>query len=241
MNQIINLELSEFAIFSILLLGVLLYFFLWIIKKYFIAKRLSNRNQQYYFLVEIIIWVVFGIWALKTFLSNTIYYSIVVITIFAIVAAWIGWFVIRDFIAGVVFKLNDNYQKGQLIKLNEVNGFIEKLNYLNLDLVNENGETIKIPYSKILTSIHFKSFIDSKTKQHKFSITVLKNDTLEKTKELVRRSVLVSPGVNFKKEPHIIVKQEFDDNWIFEINAFVQNDDYCELVEANVRKSLEIN
>ncbi|MCB9207611.1 MAG: mechanosensitive ion channel, partial [Ignavibacteriales bacterium] len=153
MNDILNFEISEILVAFILLIAFLLFVLMKIVKKYFVERQFSYRHQQYYSLLEIVIWIIFTIWALKTILEESIYYTVIVIVIFLSLAIWITWFVVKDFIAGLVFKFNDNYQKGQFIEVNDIKGYIEEMNYLTLDLISETGETIKIPYSKIQGNI----------------------------------------------------------------------------------------
>lgn len=210
-----------------------------IVKKYFVERQFSYKHQQYYSLLEIVIWIIFAIWALKTILEESIYYTVIVIVIFLSLAIWITWFVVKDFIAGLVFKLNDNYQKGQFIEVNDIKGYIEEMNYLTLDLISETGETIKIPYSKIQGNIHKKSILDKSTIQYKFELQIPKNYSFEKAKGEIKKAILLTPGVDLK-EPIIKIIKIDESFQIIEIVAFILNNKTIDLLLSNI-ESIEKN
>ncbi|MFZ1290593.1 MAG: mechanosensitive ion channel domain-containing protein [Melioribacteraceae bacterium] len=237
MKELTNFNISELNIITIVVLGLLLFFFLQIIKKYFIVRLSISKYQQLYFLVEVIIWIIFGSWILRTFFKDSIYYSIGIATGFTIAAVWFAWFVAKDFIAGIVFRLNDTYKKGNLLILTDnLQGYIENINYLTIDLSTPNGEIIKIPYSKIQGKIHKKSLITKSTQPFQMEIKVPQKNTLEITKNKLRRIILISPGVKVNSEPKIQLKKEEENNWIFEISVYLINESYLNVVKANIEK-----
>ena len=237
MKELLNFELSELLLILIIPIGVMIYFIMKLVKLNFINNRVNNRQKNYFLLIEIFVWIVFGIWTLKVSIGETSYYSFFIISILSLLLLLIGWFAAKDFVAGVILKLSDNYQTGQFFRLNSIQGYIAQVNYLHLNVNLENGEVIKIPFSKILGSIHHKSFLDDKTKQNKFEITLEKKETLDNTREKIRKTILLSAGVNIKKEPIIIIKNTSANKWTFEITYFILDEEYCELIENNVKSS----
>lgn len=238
MKELLNFELSELLMLLIIPIGIMIYFILKLVKLNIINNRFNHRQQNYFILIEIFVWMVFGIWTLKVTLGNTDYYFLIIVSILLLFLLLIGWYVGKDFIAGVILKLSDNYQIGQFFRLNNIKGSIAQVNYLHLNVNQENGELIKVPFSKILGSIHHKSFLDDKTKQNKFEITIDKKETLDNTREKIRRTILLSAGVNINKEPIIIIKNTSENNWTFEITYFILDEEYCEIIENNVKSSI---
>lgn len=238
MKELLNFELSELLMLLIIPIGIMIYFILKLVKLNIVNNRFNYRQQNYFILIEIFVWMIFGIWTLKVTLGNTDYYFLIITSILLLFLLLISWYVVKDFIAGVILKLSDNYQTGQFFRLNNIKGSIAQVNYLHLNVNQENGEIIKVPFSKILGSIHHKSFLDDKTKQNKFEITIDKKETLDNTKEKIRRTILLSAGVNINKEPIIIIKNTSENNWTFEITYFILDEEYCEIIENNVKTSL---
>ena len=237
MKEVLNFDFSELILLLIVPIGVMIYFLLKILKVNISNSRFNRKYKNYFLLFEIIVWLLFGWWSFKVIYGNTDYYSILIVAILFIVLFWIGWFLAKDFIAGTVLKLSDNYQEGQFFRLNDIEGHIAQINYLHLNIRQENGEIIKIPFSKILGSVHHKSFLDDKTKQYKFEIIIDKQETLDETRGKIRKNILLSAGVNIKKEPLISLKSSSEKKWNFDITYFILDEQYCELIENNVKSS----
>lgn len=237
MKEILNFELSELLLVLIIPIGIMIYFLMRLIKLNILNNRFNKRHKNYFILFEILVWLVFGVWTLKVTFSGTNYYSFLVLTILTILLLLTGWFILKDFIAGLVLKLSDNYQDGQFFRLGNIEGHIAQINYLHLNLKQENDEIIKIPFSKILGSIHHKSSIDDKTKQYKVKLSVQKKESLDTTRDNIRKTIMLSAGVNIKREPLITVVESSSNEWVFEITYFIMDEQYCELIENNLRSS----
>lgn len=237
MKDILNFDFTELVLVLIVPIGIMVYYLLKLLKLNISSSRFNKKHKNYFSLFEIVVWFLFGWWSLKVVYGNSEYYPILIITVLSIILIWIGWFFAKDFIAGTILKLSDNYQSGQFFRLNDIEGYIEQINYLHLNISQENGEIIKIPFSKILGSIHHKSFLDDKTKYYKFEIIIDKQDTFDETKEKIRKIILLSAGVNINKEPIISLKTSSDTKWVFVITYFILDEQYCELIENNVKSS----
>lgn len=236
MNDIINFEISEFLVAFIILLAFFLFTMMKLLKKYFIERKLSPKYQQYYYLLEIIVWIMFIIWAFKTILEDSIYYTIIVVTIFLSIAVWVTWFIVRDFVAGLVFKFNDDYKKGQLLEVNNFKGFIERINYLNIDLISNEGEVIKIPYSKIQTNIHKKSVLDKNTIRHNFQLQFPLSVSFDNIKEEIINEILLTPGIDLSKEPIVKLDERKEKYQIIGATVFVLSESAIDLILHKMKK-----
>jgi len=235
MNQILNFEFSEFNLITVLILGLLLLFVLRFIRRFFITRISKNHIKQLYQLSEIFIWIIYGFWSLQIVLKDSYYYMLAVLSICAIIIIWLAWFVAKDFIAGIVLKLADNYQPGQQFKLDNIQGIIVEADYLQLSVRMQDGIMVKIPYSKISGAIHYEARIDDKSSQHRFEIEVIKNYSIDEIRKRIRQAVLLSAGVSINKEPQINLKNETNDSCTFEMVVHAISPRYFQQIEGNVR------
>lgn len=235
MKEILNIEFSQLMMVLIVPIGIMIYILLKLVRVNFSNSRFNKKYKNYFLIFEILIWSLFCIWSLNLIFGSNEYLSFFSIAFLAIIFIWTNWFVVKDFIAGVVLKLSDNYQEGQFFRLKDIEGRIAKVNYLHLNINQDDGEIIKIPFSKILGSIHHKSFLDDKTKQYMYEITIEKKETLDNTREKIRKTILLSAGVNIKKEPIIKLLNSSEKSWTFEITYFILDEQYCELIENNIK------
>ncbi|MBU1052520.1 MAG: mechanosensitive ion channel family protein [Proteobacteria bacterium] len=236
MNEFLNIEFSGLSLLIVIMLGILLSFALKIINKTIIPKIQKNRTKQFFQIAEILIWSVFGFWGLHITLKDSDYYFLAVISVTAVIVIWLGWFMAKDFIAGFVLKLGDNYQPGQHIMLNEIEGVIVKADYLNLILSCEDGAVAKIPYSKISSAIHYKIQPRDKTTLHRFDIEIKKKASIEEAKNMIKNAIMLSSGASIKKEPQINLKENSDETiWKFEVVAYALSPEFFQAIERNVR------
>jgi hypothetical protein len=135
MNQLIPFEFSEFSILWIVVLGLILSLFFRLLRRLVVQKYVQNSNIYIYDLLEIAIWVIFGLVAIKVVLRDSLYYMLAVLSIFAIILVWFGWFVARDFIAGLVLKFGGNFQAGQQFNMDDIKGNIVSANHLYLNVL----------------------------------------------------------------------------------------------------------
>lgn len=236
MKDIINFEISEFLVAFIIILAFFLFTLMKLLKKYFIERKLSSKYQQYYYLLEIIVWIMFIIWSLKTILEDSIYYTIIVVTIFLSIAVWVTWFIVRDFVAGLVFKFNDDYKKGQLLEVNNVKGFIGKINYLNIDLISNEGEVIKIPYSKIQANIHKKSVLDKNIIRHNFQFQFPLTVSFDKIKDEIIYEILLTPGIDLNKDPIIKLDGRKENYQIIGVTIFLLSESVIDLISQKIKE-----
>ena len=239
MNQLLNIEFSGLSLLTVVMLGVLLSFILRIISKTLIPKIRKNRIKQLFQVIELLIWTVFGFWGLHMTLKDSDYYLFAILTASAVIVIWLSWFMARDFIAGFVLKLGDNYQPGQHIKLNEIEGVIVKTGFLELILSREDGTFVKIPYSKISSAIHYKVQPRDKTTQYRFEIEIKKNSSIEDAKNRIKSAIMLSTGASIKLEPQIKLKEHTDESvWKFDVVAYALSPEYFQIIERNVRDAL---
>jgi len=235
MNQLINFEFSEFSLLTVLLTGILLAFLLKIINKIFIAKR-KNEIRQFFQLLEILIWVIYSFWGLHVVLKDSYYYMLAVLSICAVILIWIAWFVARDFIAGIVLKLSSNYQPGQNFMLDTIQGKIIEVSFLHLTILQEDGNRVKIPYSKISGSVRFESPDDNMSSQQRFELMVKNNQTMDEISNSIRRIILLTPGTSINKEPQIILKDNDGNSLKFEITFNVISNQFAQEVIEKLKK-----
>ncbi len=62
----------------------------------------------------------------------------------------VPWFLLRDVVAGIIFKLQHTLKLNQSIRVVDTSGRLLRLGITALVLENASGEQIKIPYTKLI-------------------------------------------------------------------------------------------
>ncbi|MFC2088394.1 mechanosensitive ion channel domain-containing protein [Calditrichota bacterium] len=183
--------------------------------------------------------MIYSFWGLHIVLQDSFYYMLAVLSIGAIIIIWLAWFVARDFIAGIVLKLGDNYQPGQQFRFDDIKGTIEEADYLQLSVRTKDETLVKIPYSKISGAVHYEAKVDDNSNKHRFEVKIVKHQPIEEIRNRIRQAVLLSNGVCINKEPQINLKTNEGKTYILELIVHTISPKYFQIVENNVRKTVE--
>jgi small-conductance mechanosensitive channel len=238
MNELLRFEFSGLSLLKVLILSILLVLVLRLLRKKVIEKMLKTKSRQWYQIGEIAIWMIYGAWALHLVLGESLYYKLTILLILMVIVIWVSWFVVRDFIAGLVLKLNESLKPGQYFKLDDIDGTIIDTDYLQLNLRQESGVVVKIPYNRISGSVHYKGEAEEQSIQCRFEIEIEDRFSVEEVRHLTRKAVFLSAGTRLNREPRIIYKGKENKKQKFDIIVPVFNADYNKLIEGNVKEAL---
>ena len=62
---------------------------------------------------------------------------------------FLAWFVVKDFIAGIVFKVQNDLQANNNIQFGKITGIIKSQHLTHMKVETTTGQVIKIPYSRL--------------------------------------------------------------------------------------------
>lgn len=207
MEQLVANSWHQWALFKVIIVAIIIFLVLRLILrslKILSIKYKTNIGYQRYFpVIEMLIWLTFIYWTLEEIFSEPLYFTVFFITISTIGLIWVGWFGARDYIAGIILRAQDVYETGHQLSVGEVTGKISKLGYLNIEVQEQDGAVLKIPYSKITSSIHLNKNENKMVSTHKFTIKVSSHQLLEGVIDKIRKSILNSPWHASHLTPHI--------------------------------------
>lgn len=215
---------SAFAVYRLIFLGILL-FVIFRLAKFLlpiIIKKSSTRKiiQKYIPLIELFLWFIFLVWSLKSFVIKNQYFAIGLSVVMLSIAIWASWFVLKDYISGMIFKTNSDLNKGDTVTIEKTTGKITKFGFRTLQIESAGSKIIKIPYTQMLN----KNFIKSDTAQtitgHSFKIKVKRNEKIKDIINQIKSSILLLPWTSLKKDPIIKPIAETSGIYTLEITVF---------------------
>ncbi len=104
-------------------------------------------------IIELIVWIAFAFWGAYLLFGNFMYYHMIVGVMAVLLIFGLSWFLFRDFLAGVLLKSEKSLMPGQYIKTLAVQGSIQKLGSRSMEVINDSGEMIRIPYSRLSSEL----------------------------------------------------------------------------------------
>jgi hypothetical protein len=164
--------------------------------------------KRYLPILEMLGWSVITLWVIDVLFAVSAFNLYLKIAVIILVFAFVSWFVLRDFIAGVQVKTRFNLVKGQKLYYNKINGEIKKLGFLALGLKADNGSDLIIPYSNIDQKEIRLNYLEEGDSEARFTIDLdIKYDeqeTIEKLIEIINNSAWCS----HKSKPAVMVIDE---------------------------------
>jgi hypothetical protein len=145
--------LPTYIIIITIIVGLLLYIGFRLYRKIILPVALLKENglkqQKVLIKIEIIVWAIFftavAYFALKASLVITL------VLLLLILLAFFDFF--RNFFPGLAIKFGDNFELGDHITVNEVQGKVIDFGYRSIKLITAKGEEILMPYRLINSAV----------------------------------------------------------------------------------------
>jgi hypothetical protein len=163
--------------------------------------RLVTKGKKYYHFhlrwfpsFELAIWILFVFWLLRNLHSEEIYYPFLVVAIAILLVLAIGWYVFRDLVSGVILKAGHAMETGMIVKSEAASGVISSLGYLGLELNTPEGETLRVPYSRMIGKGITCQEKSSQLRRQKLSLIVPQKHGVQNIQQKLRKNFLNCPG-----------------------------------------------
>lgn len=234
-----NISFSSAIWFILLGIGIFLLFrFLKRLVNYWLPER-KSRNFKFERLLPVlegIIWFSWVIWGVQGVFDNKLVYSLIILGLMAVLIFALSWFAIRDFIAGVILKLEGAFNIGERIKVKETEGRVKELGYFGLKLENFQGEVITLPYSNVSGVTRTLSKSSEKVKNHTFQLNLPKKYTATHTIEKTQVAILNAPWASITQKPHVKLVHENNDFYTFEVIVYSLHSRYFQKLQTYLQK-----
>ena len=196
-------------------------------KSYIIVKRILPIIDLAT-LAIVIFWITFRIFRYSDALP--IITSVVAIIILGL----LGWFWGRDFVAGIILKSENYFEKNKKIRLNNKSGRIIKTTLRYLEFETDDGEAIRVPYSKISSEYFSKLSPDEKYESHLIALQVNKVADTSKLRESLRKIIYNSPWYLAGKEPVIEINSSAEGGFKINLNIYTINSSHADLIRQEL-------
>ncbi len=231
------MNLLIFAVTGILLL--LLFRMLNRISKALIKKKLYRSGTMSLLpLVELISWVAYAFWGIYVVFYGHIYYDFIVGIMATLIIFGLAWFVFRDFLAGVLVKIEQAIDVGKLIKTPFAEGRIIRMGTLSLEIANEAGETIKIPYSRLSKESIMIPPDDEDSLPYQFQIGLHKDQSPIKIREMVLAELIAMPWI-ISPTPVVNVLKTKQGGWELQVRYHTYLRNQTVTVEKKIRELVD--
>ncbi|NHB67492.1 mechanosensitive ion channel domain-containing protein [Perlabentimonas gracilis] len=189
--------------------------------------------------VELIIWLAFGLWVINQLFDDLPYYPLLVSAVAIGIVLIFGWYFLRDFISGIILKAEMPLEKNQHIGVHNNQGLLRRVGYRSIEIETHKGELVKIPYSQLASgSIHLLNKNDS-LQSYEMKLPVSTSIPMQEARDMITRSLLLLPWVAVSKEPSIKVVDKTATQNVFSISYYTTSSSYASNVNEHLVRQFE--
>lgn len=209
-------------------------------------KRLSNYYSGWYFklnyftAIEFITWIIFIFWSAGFLFEQKSYYPALTYVFVFLITGFLSWYLLNDIFAGVIFKIKHNLKEGNHIKAGDYQGTIHSLHTTFIKIRTENGQLLRIPYSKISHVVITEISKNESAVKPIFKLSIPASTSKSDAENLIRTCILSSPWSNVNEEPAIRFLSQNDQNYMYEVVLFSLNKNHLKYIETSLESNPDI-
>lgn len=181
----------------------------------------------------IVFWIIYRIF------GDTNVLPVVLSAVSIILLVLLGWFWGRDFVAGIILKSENYFELNKMIRLQDKYGKISKTTLRYLEFESDEGETVRVPYSKISGDYFSKLSPDEKYESHSIELYLQKVADTKSLRESIRKKIYNSPWYLAGKEPLIEINSSAEGVYKIDMNIYTINSSHADLIRQELLEGLE--
>lgn len=221
-------------IFALLILLFRLYRLL---LPYLLRKESSLKAwQKTAPLLEGLAWALFVVWAVTQFVKDPLIASVGTAVFLLVLLIGFSWFVLRDFMAGTLLRLENAISVGEMLQIGQVKGRVVKTDYFSLELINHKGQAVRIPYRTVWSGIGFKDNPAKNIETHRFTLRLPKQakKSIDTITQHQRFLLHTSPWTSPAKPSEVAYLGETGQFYQFKIITYAIRATYFQKIENHL-------
>jgi small-conductance mechanosensitive channel len=238
-----SFSLPLFSAFEFLVFIFLIYIFLRVAVKVISYIRVLKKPyvfiKKFLPIVDLAILITITFWIISWIFRDSDLLPIINVIVALILLSFFGWLWGRDFIAGIILKSENYFEKNKLIRLNNQSGRIIKTTLRYVEFETDEGEAIRVPYSRITGEYFTKLSPGEKYESHLITLQVNKVADTKTLRETLRTNIFNSPWYLTRKEPIIEIISTGDDGCKINLNVYTLNSSHTDLIRRDLMVALE--
>ena len=190
--------------------------------------------------VELLAWTGWLFWLIGQLVSNHEVYAYFTTGVAFLLFGLLTWFLLRDVVAGIIFKLQHNLKLNQSLRVGgesetAITGRLLRLGITTIVLESPAGERIKIPYTKLINESVARYDASDVIKPFDILLQVPKSMSKERWIAALVEQVLLLPWTSTKRKPMVQWKGEDEDYHTFDLRVYCLSDQQAHQVESHLQ------
>jgi len=228
--------------FFILLLGMLLFAFFRMFGFLIQLSKLPSKQRELLTrnlpATELVVWIAFLMWATQLLYHQGKIITFVPVIALIIILISLGWFLIRDLIAGVIFKSHKHFRLNDQITVSGVSGKIVSLGLHCIEIEDTHGHVTALPYSLATGNIITRAHTSQNLLSHTFILKIKPVTGADSFQiiQSIRDTILTLPWSSQRKDPRITIDSQTESLITVSITVFSVNEIYLKKIESHMEE-----
>ncbi len=191
--------------------------------------------------VELLVWTGWLFWVIRQLVHNPAVYAYFTVGVAFLLMGLMTWFLLRDVVAGIIFKLQHNLKLNQSVQVGRADaptnrsGRLLRLGITSLVLESA-GERVKIPYTQLINEAVARSEVSDVVEPFDFMLRVPAAQSRSHWIDTLGRQVLQLPWASAKRQPLVQWQSEDDHFHTFNVRIYSLNARHALLIESYLRR-----
>ncbi len=184
--------------------------------------------------VELVLWVGFMMWSIRLLYNAYNITALIVSGTLTILFIVPMWFLIRDFLNGVIMKVQRKIDLGNTIEIEGIKGVVTKAGHLSFDIRTKDGSIKTVPYNKVMSRIISKQGSNVNLDSQVISFRVDSSNDIDSAIAGLKATLTNAPWVAASQDPIIKdIKQEAGE-YIVDTVVFILKPDHAQKIKEYV-------
>jgi small-conductance mechanosensitive channel len=225
--------------FEIVAIAIALYLILRFVSTYFRVLTAKRKFRKVFLkvfpVVQMFSWLAYAFWAFDRLFFGMVAYPILIGSIIILMVVLFGWYFLRDFVSGIILKAENALETGQQIQTFEVSGTLKKLGYRTMEIVNNEGEHLIIPYSLLTSQKIIKPAETSIWTEQLIRLKISSAFPSERIQKMLNTRILEMPWIVSDGSTKLILTHDESGNYLVEIHLHLLRPEMAMKTEENLQ------
>ena len=173
-------------------------------------------------------------YALRYALRETPEWSPVIILALFLSLVSLTWSMARDIVSGALLKASRVCQVGNVVRIGDVEGRIERLGLHAITLVTAEGEEAVVPFGEASRSAIVRSPVKGRVSPHVFRVQRPSGLAITEARRRIQTAALLQHWASVVRDPEVQLLGED----CLEVTVFTLDSDYAHRIESAIRERL---
>ena len=201
--------------------------------------------------VELLAWTAWLFWLIRLLVRNEALYAYFTVGVAFLLFGLLTWFLLRDLVAGIIFKLQHNLKLNQSIRVmgrssaitpkegglpaDAITGRLLRLGITTIVLESAAGERIKIPYTKLINESVARYDASEVINPYDMELSVPKSQSKDRWISALSQQILLLPWASTIRTPIVQWQRESEQHHVFDLRVYCLSNDQAYRIESHLR------